>query len=248
MCADPPSPSPTSTTTPEATVDSTLEATPEPTPIAAAPSPTPAPPTSTPTPFQTPKLALASTTARVNAKGATRVRLTCSGADQCRAEVKLTYKAKRKTIVALTKGSREDARPGTRRSPGCRSRRPQICESRQSTCATASESRSCAWASESALMIGRIKAPKSVLVFADVAEAVAKEVHGAALPGAAQQLGDRGLQARAAPMASWTPTRPLTKPCRKPVQNAEVPASPTSIERISRRRVRGRCGRSPALC
>ena len=39
-------------------------------------------------------------------------------------------------------------------------------------------------------------------------------------------------------MASWTPARPrLTRPLRNPVQNAFVSASPTSIERISRRPV-----------
>ena len=36
---------------------------------------------------------------------------------------------------------------------------------------------------------------QAVLVAAGVAEAVAQEVHGAALPGAAEDLGDRGLQA-----------------------------------------------------
>ena len=61
--------------------------------------------------------------------------------------------------------------------------------SRPSRCATASESRSRAWSSESALKIGRISAPSSaVLVLAGVPEAVSEEVDGAALPGAAQDL------------------------------------------------------------
>ena len=34
-----------------------------------------------------------------------------------------------------------------------------------------------------------------VLIFARMAQAVSEEMHGAALPGAAQHLGDRGLQA-----------------------------------------------------
>ena len=38
------------------------------------------------------------------------------------------------------------------------------------------------------------RAQQPVLVLAGVAEAVAQEVHGAALPGAAEDLGDRGLQ------------------------------------------------------
>ena len=45
------------------------------------------------------------------------------------------------------------------------------------------------------MKIGRISAPSSaVLVAAGVAEAIAQEVDGAALPAAAQDLGDRGLQ------------------------------------------------------
>ena len=39
------------------------------------------------------------------------------------------------------------------------------------------------------------RAQQAVLVLAGVAEAVAQEVHGAALPGAAEDLRDRGLQA-----------------------------------------------------
>ena len=38
------------------------------------------------------------------------------------------------------------------------------------------------------------RAQQAVLVFADVPEAVAQEVHGAALPGAPENLRDRGLQ------------------------------------------------------
>src|SRR3954447_7239188 len=39
------------------------------------------------------------------------------------------------------------------------------------------------------------RAEQAVLVFAGMAEAVAQEVDGAALPGAAQDVRDRGLQA-----------------------------------------------------
>ena len=45
-------------------------------------------------------------------------------------------------------------------------------------------------------------------------------------------------RAWASEMASWTPTRPrATRPRRNSVQNASVSASPTSIDRISRRPV-----------
>jgi hypothetical protein len=40
------------------------------------------------------------------------------------------------------------------------------------------------------------RAEQAVLVAAGVAETIAQEVHRAALPGAAKDLGDRGLQAR----------------------------------------------------
>ena len=39
------------------------------------------------------------------------------------------------------------------------------------------------------------RAEQAVLVLAGMPEAVAEEMHGAALPGAAQDLRDRGLQA-----------------------------------------------------
>ena len=68
--------------------------------------------------------------------------------------------------------------------------------SRPSRCATASESRSRACSS----VLGVEDRPdqrrqQPVLVLAGVPEAVAEEVDGAALPGAAEDLGDRGLQA-----------------------------------------------------
>src|SRR5215203_5122797 len=78
-----------------------------------------------------------------------------------------------------------------------------------------------------------------VLVFARVPQTVTQEVHGAPLPGAPEHLAIAALRpACASLMASWTPTKPrATRARRKSVQNASVSASPTSIERISRRPV-----------
>ena len=81
---------------------------------------------------------------------------------------------------------------------------------------------------------------QTVLVLAAVPEALAQEVDGAALPTAAKDLRDRGLQAgvRITDGELDADHRPrLTRPRRKSVQNASVSASPTSIERISRQPV-----------
>jgi hypothetical protein len=69
---------------------------------------------------------------------------------------------------------------------------PATLSSRPSRCATASESLSRACASESVLKIGRISA---VLIATGVAQTVALQMRRAALPGAAEDLGDRRLQA-----------------------------------------------------
>ena len=107
-------------------------------------------------------------------------------------------------VEALERVGRAQLAPvrgaGTRRRRGCRPRRPRACAatfaSRPSRCATASESRSRACASESALKIGRISAAsRPCWSLRAWPEAVAQEVDGAALPGAAEDLRDRGLQA-----------------------------------------------------
>jgi hypothetical protein len=80
---------------------------------------------------------------------------------------------------------------------------------------------------------------QSVLVLAGVPEAVSEEVNGAALPAAAQDLGDRrlrpGMGVRDGQLDADQPAG--DQALRKSVQNASVSASPTSIERISWRPV-----------
>src|SRR3954451_10337776 len=109
---------------------------------------------------------------------------------------------------------------------------------RPSRCATASDKRSRAWASESALKTGRIKAASSPCwsLRACPRQSLRKWTVQRC------QLQPRTFAiaafspAWASEMASWTPTSPrATRPRRKSVQNASVSASPTSIERISRR-------------
>jgi hypothetical protein len=78
-----------------------------------------------------------------------------------------------------------------------------------------------------------------VLVFAGVPEAVSEEVDGAALPGAREDLGDRRLQAAVgvADRQLDADQTALDQPSEEGRPEASVSASPTSIERISRRPV-----------
>ena len=84
----------------------------------------------------------------------------------------------------------------------------------------------------SALKIGRISARQQpVLVLAGVAEAVAEEVDGAALPGAAEDLRDRRLQpgVRVGDGELHADQAARDQAARNSVQNASVSASPTSM-------------------
>jgi hypothetical protein len=94
--------------------------------------------------------------------------------------------------------------------------------------------------------IGRISAEQPVLVLAGVTEAVVEEVDGAALPGAAEHLRDRGLQTAVSVGDGDLDADQgaLDQSRRNAVQNASVSASPTSIERISRG---GEQSRTPIL-
>jgi hypothetical protein len=84
---------------------------------------------------------------------------------------------------------------------------------------------------------GADRRPDQLLeVLAAVPEGVTEEVHGAALPGATQHLGDRGLEASwASETTSCTPCRPRrTRLLRNSRQNASVSAAPTSRPMTSR--------------
>jgi hypothetical protein len=80
---------------------------------------------------------------------------------------------------------------------------------------------------------------QAVLVLAGMPEAVPEEVDSAALPAAAQDLRDRGLQpgVRVGDGQLDADQAARDEAAQELGQNASVSASPTSIERISRRPV-----------
>ena len=151
-------------------------------------------------------------------------------------------------VEALERVGRAQLAPvrgsGTRRRPGCRARRLRAASrpwpaGRRGARPLRRADRGPA-ASESALKIGRISAasrpcwslracPRQSLRKWTVQRCQAQP----------RTLAIAAFSpACASEMASWTPTRPrATRPLRKSVQNASVSASPTSIERISRRPV-----------
>jgi hypothetical protein len=107
-CAEPePTPTPTPTATATATATPTPDVTPDPTP---APDTTPnmtVVPSATAGPTQgatpSPKVALLARSAKPDKKGRVALKLFCTGASQCSAKARLTYKANGKTIVVATK-------------------------------------------------------------------------------------------------------------------------------------------------
>ena len=133
-------------------------------------------------------------------------------------------------------------RLGRRRTRGCRprrvraARRPSACARRGARWLLKAGRGACS--RSSALKIGRINAASDPCWFLRACPRQSRRKCTVQRCQAQPRTFAIAFKpACASEIASWTPTRRLTRPLRKSVQNASVSASPTSIERISRRPV-----------